>query len=171
MSEDKFDLPETERAARSRDVSREYDTRQMEARTEEFIPPSVLPVPKPRPGIVFRWVRVETQGVADKPNVSMRFREGWEPVRADDHPELMVLPSKNSGFMESTFKGTVEIAGLILCQMPEERAKARQRHYEKVARQQMEAVDNDFMRQQDKRMPLFRDRNTVTQFGTGSSSG
>ncbi len=170
MSDD-FNLPETERSARSREVAREYDTRQMEARTEEFIPPSVLPVPKPRPGIVFRWVRIETLGQADKPNVSMRFREGWEPVRADDHPELMVLPSKSSSMMESTYKGTVEIAGLILCQMSEERSRARQRHYEKVARQQLEAVDNDFMRQQDSRMPLFRDRTTVTQFGTGSSSG
>ncbi len=170
MSED-FVLPESNRSARSGELPREYDTRQMETRSYEFIPPSVLPVPKPRPGIAFRWIRIETLGVADKPNVSMRFREGWEPVRAEDHPELMVLPSKNTGYMESTFKGTIEISGLLLCQMPEERAKARQRHYEEVARRQMEAVDNDYMRQQDKRMPLFSDRSTVTQFGTGSSSG
>ncbi|HUT87315.1 MAG TPA: hypothetical protein VMX15_04440 [Candidatus Heimdallarchaeota archaeon] len=171
MSDEDFSL-DTDRAARSRDVAREYDTRLSEARYEEYLPPSVLPIPKPIPGIDFRWVRVETLGIADKPNVSMRFREGWEPVRAEDHPELMVLPTKGGQFMESTFKGTVEIAGLILCKMPSERAASRTRHYATVARRQMEAVDHDFMRQQqDKRMPLFRDKHTVTQFGTGSGSG
>ena len=31
----------------------------------------------------------------------------------------------------------------------------------------MEAVDNNFMRDQDPRMPLFNDRKTKTDFGKG----
>jgi len=45
-------------------------------------------------------------------------------------------------------------------------------YYAKQNQSQMESVDNNFMRQQDPRMPLFSDRKSTSTrgsaFGTGS---
>ena len=74
------------------------------------------------------------------------------------------------GFHDSKFKGNIEIGGLLLCKAPEETAKARQRHYEELASQQMESVDRTYMRENDPRMPVLKpDRTTRTTFGRGGS--
>ena len=59
---------------------------------------STLPVPEPREGVSYRWIRTSTMGQSDNTNVSSKFREGWTPVKADDHPELQVLPDIDSRF-------------------------------------------------------------------------
>ena len=141
---------------------REIESREEEARPASFRPPSLLPDPLPQPGWVFRWVRTSMVGQSDATNVSMRFREGWEPVKIEDHPELEVMPDH-----QSQFPGCVEIGGQLLCKAPREVAESRQRYYEGVAEQQMESVDQNYMRENDPRMPLLRpDRKTrVTNFG------
>ncbi len=141
---------------------RETESREEEARPATFRPPSLLPDPLPQPGWVFRWVRTSMVGQSDATNVSMRFREGWEPVKIEDHPELEVMPDH-----QSQFPGCVEIGGQLLCKAPQEVAEARQRHYEGVAAQQMESVDQSYMRENDPRMPMLRpDRKTrVSSFG------
>jgi hypothetical protein len=53
----------------------------------------------------------------DNTNVSKRFREGWEPVRAEDHPELQIMSDHKSEWGE---KGGIEVGGLLLCKAPEE---------------------------------------------------
>ena len=139
--------------------------REASKRIEDWKPPSVLPDPNPIPGYKFRWVRTNMIGQADNTNVSMRFREGWEPVKSADHPELEIMPDHNS-----RFPGCVEMGGLLLCKAPEEVAEARQRHYEGKAAQQMESVDQSYMRENDPRMPLLRpDRNTRVTFGRGNT--
>ena len=141
---------------------RDIESREEEARPASFRPPSLLPDPLPQPGWVFRWVRTSMVGQSDATNVSMRFREGWEPVKIEDHPELEVMPDH-----QSQFPGCVEIGGQLLCKAPREVAESRQRYYEGVAEQQMESVDQNYMRENDPRMPLLRpDRKTrVTSFG------
>jgi hypothetical protein len=47
-------------------------------------------------------------GTADPSNTSAKLREGWEPVKAEDHPELMHMSDPNS-----RFKGNIEIGGLL----------------------------------------------------------
>ena len=144
---------------------RDLEDRASSERIESWKPPSVLPDPKPIPGYEFRWIRTSMTGQADNTNVSMRFREGWEAVRAADHPELNIMPDHNS-----QFPGCVEMGGLLLCKAPEEVAKARQRHYEGMAAQQMESVDQSYMRENDPRMPLLSpDRNTRVTFGRGNT--
>jgi hypothetical protein len=91
------------------------------------------------------------------------MREGWEPVKAVDHPELMLEGNAKTG--------NVEIGGLMLCKMPRERAQARDEYYAKQAQSQMESVDNSFMRNNDPRMPLFADRKSSTSRGGGFGSG
>ncbi len=143
---------------------RSGDDRQVEERkSDSWVPPSVLPTPAPQDGWVFRWVRTSTLGNADNTNVSQKFREGWEPVRAEDHPELHVMSD-----IGSRFEGNIEVGGLLLCKAPEKEMKKRQEHYQNVANQQMESVDNSFMKENDPRMPLLNpDRTTRTTFGRG----
>ena len=61
--------------------------RQTETRpNDSWMPQSSLPVPEPKDGWVFRWIRTSSLGRTDNTNVSRQFREGWEPVKAEDHP-------------------------------------------------------------------------------------
>ena len=128
-----------------------------------YVPPSALPDPTPEPGYVYRWIATHVMGEAQNINVSNKMREGWEPVKAVDHPELMLQGNEKTG--------NVEIGGLMLCKMPRELAQSRDEYYAKQARAQMESVDNNFMRNNDPRMPLFADRkSTSTRGGFGSGS-
>ena len=43
-------------------------------------------------------------------------------------------------------------------------------YYAKQANSQMEAVDNNFMRQNDARMPVFNDKRSTVSFGRGNKS-
>ena len=141
-------------------ASRESETRESRAAPASWKPPSILPDPNPKPGYVYRWVRTAMAGAADKTNVSRQFREGYVPVRAEDHPELM---------LEANDKGNVEIGGLLLCKIPVEAAQQRAAYYENLANKQMESVDNNFMRENDPRMPLLRtERSSKVSFGAGS---
>jgi hypothetical protein len=87
------------------------------------------------------------------------MREGWVPVKAEDHPELM-LPANAAG--------NVEIGGLMLCKQPAENVEARNSYYATQAEKQEQSVDNTLMRQSDARMPLFNERKSTTTFGTGN---
>lgn len=140
---------------------RESELREITARPDSWTPPDLLPEPKPQEGYVFRWVRASTLGQADPTNVSRRMREGWEPVRAEDHPELRLISDPNS-----QFKGSVEVGGLILCKAPREFALQAQRYYENAAKQNEEAIDSNFLREADPRMPLLKpQKKTEVVFG------
>ena len=131
--------------------------------SDSWLPQSALPVPEPKDGWVFRWIRTSSRGLADNTNVSRQFREGWEPVKAEDHPELKILSDINS-----QFKGNVEVGGLLLCKAPEEKMKARQKYYQEVSDRQIEGVDRSYLRENDPRMPLLNpERSTRTTFGRG----
>jgi len=141
---------------------RELENRESAQRKVTWTPPQVLPAPKEQPGWVFRWIRTSIMGVADPTNTSAKLREGWEPCKAEDHPELMLQADPNS-----RFKGNIEIGGLLLCKAPEEMMKQRDDFYLKQAQSQMDAVDNNFMRTNDQRMPLFNEKRSSTSFGRG----
>ena len=99
-----------------RDVaSREKNTRPV------YQPASALPDPTPEPGFVFPWIATHIMGQADPTNVSKKMREGWVPVRAADHPELMLYGADTSG--------NVEIGGLMLCKMDADMAQARDDYF------------------------------------------
>jgi hypothetical protein len=91
------------------------------------------------------------------------MRDGYAPVKAVDHPELALFGNNASG--------NVEIGGLMLCKAPKERIDARSEYYNKQAQNQMDSVDNHFMRNNDPRMPLFADRKSTSSRGTGFGSG
>jgi hypothetical protein len=68
----------------------------------------------------------------------------------------------------SRFKDNIEIDGLLLCKMPEEFVKQRTDHFNNVAKSNMDAVDNNFMKESDSRMPLFAEKRTKVSFGKGT---
>lgn len=137
---------------------RDLVTREKTARAV-YVPPSALPDPTPEPGWKFRWIATAVNGQPHAQNVAMRMRDGWVPVKAEDHPELMLPPNA---------AGNVEIGGLMLCKQPTENVEARNAYYANQAQQQEQSVDNTLMRQSDARMPLFNERKSTTTFGTGN---
>jgi len=142
---------------------RELESRENEIRTESWEPASILPDPDPQDGWVFRWIRTSMVGNPDNTNVSKRFREGWEPVRAEDHPELQIMSDHKSEWGE---KGGIEVGGLLLCKAPDELVEQRRAYYRNHAESQMQAVDNNYMRENDPRMPVLApDRKTRVAFG------
>jgi hypothetical protein len=143
-------------------LDREVENRESTQRTKTWTPPQTLPAPTPQPGWVFRYIRTSIMGTADPSNTSAKLREGWEPVKAEDHPELMHMSDPNS-----RFKGNIEIGGLLLCKAPEELMKQRDDYYAQQAKAQLQSVDNNFMRLNDERMPLFSEKKTTVSFGKG----
>lgn len=131
-------------------------------RKKEWAPPSLLPEFKKQPGWAYRWVRVSLANDADNLNVSSKMREGWEPVKHSEHPEIN-LPANP----DSRFKDSVEVGGLLLCKMPQEMVDQRNEYYKNKAEGQAQAVDNSFLRENDPRMPLFSDKKSTTSFGKG----
>ena len=125
--------------------------------------PEVLPAPNPEPGYEFRWIRVSSLGTTDATNVSSKLREGWEPVKASDHPEITLVTIEND-----RFKDNVVIGGLLLCKAPSELVEERNDYYKQQTRNQMDSVDNNLMRENDPRMPLFHERKTKVTFGNGT---
>lgn len=143
-------------------LARELENRDFAQRKTMWTPPQTLPEPEPQDGWVFRWIRTSIMGQADPSNTSAKFREGWEPVKAEDQPKLMMQADPNS-----RFKGNIEIGGLLLCKAPAELMRQRDDYYAQQAKAQIQSVDNNFMRLNDERMPLFSERKTAVSFGKG----
>jgi hypothetical protein len=137
-------------------------TRNEEKRVETWAPASTLPEPDKLPGYAYRWIRVSTLNEKDPRNISAKLREGWTPVRIEEQPQfqLMVDP-------DSRFKDNIEVAGLLLCKAPKELMDQRKGYFAGKNQSQMESVDNNFMRESDARMPLFREKKSTTSFGKG----
>ena len=144
-------------------LSRELDTRATTNRQMSWRPPETLPSPNPRDGLTHRWVRTSMMGSADAANISSKLREGYEPCKAEDYPELMMHAS-----VEGRFKGNIEVGGLVLCRIPAEFMQQRDAHFSKINKAQMESVDNTYMKDNDPRMSKFADRSSKVTFGTGS---
>lgn len=142
---------------------RESETRENSKHAETWKPANMLPDPPPREGIVYRWIRVTVNGVPDVTNVSTRFREGFSPVpRAEvDAMALGLMPDDKSRFPDG-----LEVGGLLLCQISEEKIAARKRYYENITRNQLRAADANWMRQSDPRMPVAKPERE-TRFGNG----
>jgi hypothetical protein len=144
-------------------IDRELKSREKTTRKKTWMRPEVLPSPNPEPGYQFRWIRVSSQGTTDATNVSSKMREGWEPAKASDHPEITLVTIEND-----RFKDNIVIGGLLLCKAPVELIEERTDYYKQQTRSQMESVDNNLMRENDPRMPLFHERKTKVTFGNGT---
>ena len=98
----------------------------------------------------------------DKTNVHKRRQEGYDLVRAEEYPEYsgpVVDEGRNAG--------TIGVGGLVLARIPVELADQRNHHYQGVTHNQMEAVDRDWMRENNPAMPkLAPQRKSSVSFGS-----
>ena len=145
-------------------LSREMESREKEVRAPlVWQQPQLLPDIEPEEGYEFRWIRTSMMGQADARNISMKFREGWVPVKASEHPEAQMYIDPNS-----RYKDAIEVGGLILCKTPKELVQQRNKFYQNQAEDQITSVDNGYMRENDPRMQKFSERNTTVTFGKGN---
>ena len=141
--------------------ARETEVRESEVKTWQ--PASLLPEFTKQDGWAYRWIRVSLMNEPDNMNVSSKMREGWEPVKHADHPEVILKADPNSNFKEG-----IEIGGLLLCKAPQELMDQRQAYMNEKTRQQTDAVDSQYMNQSDPRMPKFAEGNeNGRRFGKG----
>lgn len=143
-------------------LTRELETRTIQERPKQWQQPELLPEPHKEVGYVYRWIRVSTYNTADPRNLSSKIREGWEPVPIEEQPQFRLLADPNSRFKEN-----IEIGGLLLCKTPTDFVAQRNAYYAKQTQAQTDAVDNNFMRQSDARMPLFKESKSTSSFGKG----
>ena len=141
-------------------TSRASQTREKTKRKQVWTPPSYLDTPNAPTGFRHRWVRVEILGYVDTKNIQGRLRSGYELVRADEYPEddYATMP-------DGKYKGIIGHGGLVLTRVPEEIARQRADYFKRLSSEQIEAVDNDLMKEQHKSMPIEIDRQTRTTFG------
>lgn len=142
---------------------RDVNTRDASVRPKSWQPPSLLPDINKELGYGYRYVRTSTLGQPDVNNVAAKLREGWEPVKASEHPEAFTISDPNS-----RFKDAIETGGLVLCKTPQEFVDQRNAYYGNQTEAQVQSVDNNFMRENDPRMPLFKERRSEVSFGRGS---
>ena len=141
-------------------TSRASQTRDKTSRPTVWSPPSALDAPPAPTGFRHRWVRAETLGFNDTKNVSQRLRQGYELVRADEYP--------NSDFPmveDGKYSGVIGVGGLVLTRVPEEIAEQRAKYYAAQSAEQVEAMDNDLMKEQHSSMPINVDRQSRVTFG------
>ena len=115
------------------------------ARTQEDTPwvqGGSLEAPKARPGYTQRWLRVAVKGKDDAINISKKFREGWKPRPADTVP----LHYQTAKIEHGRFAGFIGVEGMILCEMPIARAKARKAYIRDQTDKKTKAIDAELER-------------------------
>jgi len=144
---------------------RATETREETSRRKPWAPPSHLQAPDAPEGYVHRWIRTAMRGEEDVMNVTSKLREGWEPVRADEYPTFHA-PVIDSG----SYSGVIGQGGLMLCRIPVETAQERSAYYGNRTREQMQAVDQDLMKESHPSMPIQNNRQSRVSFGGRGSS-
>lgn len=140
---------------------RETQTRQSQER-KVWRPGTALEAPEPPLGFKHRWIRESVMEYDDKTNVHKRRQEGYDLVRAEEYPEYsgpVVDEGRNAGI--------IGVGGLVLARIPEELADQRNQHYQKTTQNQMDAVDRDWMRENNPAMPkMAPQRKSSVSFGS-----
>jgi hypothetical protein len=144
---------------------RASQTREKESKPKVWTPPSSLDAPPAPNGFRHRWVRAETLGFVDTKNVTGRLRQGYELVRSDEYPD-----SDYPVVEDGKYAGVIGVGGLVLTRVPEEIAQQRQDYYAKQSQEQVQAMDNDLMKEQHPSMPINVDRQTRVTFGGSKKS-
>ena len=78
-------------------------------------------------------------------------------MKIEEQPAFKLLVDEGS-----RYKDCVEVGGLLLCKTPLEFVDQRNSYYLKQSEDQIKAVDNNLMRQNDPRMPLFKESKSST---------
>ena len=109
-------------------LSRANETRESEVRGNQtrgaelrYTPPELLSVPDAPPGLSYRWVSEYVRGEYQDGTMSMRYREGWRPVKKEELP--------NGFHVRSSEDGNVRYGGLMLMKNSERLVRQRAEYY------------------------------------------
>ena len=144
-----------------KNLSRAAVTRTKTERPKEYRPPSSLDAPTAPDGFRHRWIRAESMGFNDTKNIHGRLRSGYELVRADEYDA-----DSYPVVMDGKYAGVIGVGGLLLARIPEELAQSRVDYQKRQTEGQDEAVENDLLKDQDRRMPMKFERSSKNFGGT-----
>ena len=144
-----------------KNLSRAAVTRSKTERPKEYKPPSSLDAPTAPDGFRHRWIRAESLGFNDTKNIHGRLRSGYELVRADEYDT-----EQYPVVMDGKYAGVIGVGGLLLARIPDELAQRRVYYHRRQTEGQHEAVENDLLKDQDKRMPMKFERSSKNFGGT-----
>lgn len=114
--------------------------------TESWSRPHKLDAPDPRPGYVQRLVRL------DNDNLDRRIQEGWIPRKRASAKQGHELTSDRN----SKYSLYYVMSGMILCEMPEEKARQRNDFYRKKQLRMTESIDRDLFKLSNPLMPMLK---------------
>ena len=81
-------------------------------------------------------------------------------MRADEYKD-----SDYPVVTDGKYAGVIGVGGLLLARIPEELAQSRMAYQRSQTEGQDESVENDLLKDQDKRMPIKIDRHSKHTFG------
>lgn len=143
--------------------SRASIAREKVARRKPWSPPSKLDAPPAPEGFKNRWIRREIMGADDRSNVASKLREGYELVRADEHPDF-IAPTSDDG----KHAGVIGVGSMLLARIPNETVVERNAYYQSKANDQQRAVDTEMLKSNaHENMRIFSpERRSRTVFGS-----
>ena len=141
--------------------TKSHPTRAEASRKIVYQPPNYLDAPEPKvDGIKYRWIRVSAGGEDDSQNISKKRREGYEFVRAEEHPEFDA-PTHETG----KYAGVIGTGDLVLAKIPVEMSDAKKEYFEQKTKRQSQAVDADILKEQHPSMPVHQKRSSSVTKG------
>ena len=144
-------------------LTRSDEVREKEEREFVWKPADILPAPDfdKHPDWDFRYVRVSTRTGHDNMNLSSALRNGWEPVKSSEVPEIKAVSDRNSDHPEG-----VLIGGMLLCKRPKSIGVQVREYADNESRAQIDGIERQYMNEDDRRMKKFADRKSrTTNFG------
>lgn len=146
----------------SRSAENRHPSREEETRAEVWIPATALEAPTARSGYRQRWIATQILGQDTPHHVMRRFREGWTPRPSDTVPADFPVPTIAQG----KFAGFIGVEGMILCELPEERAQARAKYFAQKTGDLNRFVDQSLAKvERDGGEPIEREFNSTVTHG------
>lgn len=142
-------------------TQRDYQTRESQARTQHWRPPSHLRMPDPPPGWHYAFKRYLLDGKEDTKNLMSAFEQGYVPVTAKDLP---------AGYQVQTLRdgdnaGAVVVGDLMLMKISVEAYRERTDYYRQRTRRQEKAINHELMKRSTSAMPITDDSRELSTLG------
>ena len=117
-------------------------------------------------------------------NRELETREKTPRKKSWQRPEVLPSPTPEAGYayrwIRTSNQGAIDPTNVssklregwepvrMLCKAPQELVEERTDYYKQQTDNQIHSVDNNLMRENDPRMPLFHDRKSKVTFGKGN---
>lgn len=130
----------------------------------------LLDMPKPPNGMVYKWVRVGSEGREDTKNILLNMRKGWQPVDASTVKQAdgSYIPVAKHGHFPDT--NVIRVNELVLFERSVDLQRRERDANNGALQRQMEAVNANLFRDGEGRntvlRPTYRTSSTV-----GNESG